>query len=68
MPLDLGKKHGNGYHGNIYQKVVVTKNCPECTSENVMSFRLKNKMIIKICPDTCDFFERCIEKSGEAME
>ena len=68
MPIDFGKKHGNGYHGNIYKKVIITKNCSECTSEKVMAFRIKSKMIVKNCPDTCDFFELCIEKSGEGSD
>ena len=62
---------GNGktnHRTHYYKKTIATKNASECSSEKVMRFRLLNKMIIKICPDTCDFFEKCIAKSGEVLE
>ena len=68
MPIEFGRKHGTGYHGNVYQTVKFTRNCSECTTPKVMKFRIDNQMIIKNCPDTCEFFEMCIAKSGEVKE
>ena len=70
MPMVYGRKHGNGYHGNVTQKVTFVSlvKGTECTSPKVMQFRLREKLIIKKCPATCEFFEQCVAKSGEVRE
>ena len=65
MPIEMGKRHGNSYANSTYKKIIVTSKCSECTSPKVMQARIDNKMIIKNCPATCEFFEDCIAKSGE---
>ena len=63
MPIEMGKRHGNSYTNSTYKKIIVTRNDGECTSPAVMNFRIKNKMIEQVCPDTCDFYDKCLEKS-----
>lgn len=69
-PVEFGRKHGTGYHGNVDRWVKTKPNsrCSECTSEKVMRFRIENKMVVKNCPSTCEFFEQCVAKSGEVVE
>ena len=68
MPIKFGKKHGNGYHDSVYVKVKTTKNSTECSNEKIMNARIKLNLVIKNCPTTCEFFEKCIAKSGEVKE
>ena len=70
MPVEFGRKHGTGYHGNVQREVKFKPNsrAKECTSPAVMRFRISNKLIISQCPSTCDFFEKCVEKSGEVKK
>lgn len=68
MPIEMGKKHGNSYTNSTYKKIIVTSNCSECTTPQVMQARIDNKLVLSQCPATCEFFEKCLAKSGEARE
>jgi len=67
MPIVHGRKHGNGYTNHRDQKITITsfKKSKECTSPKVMQFRIKNDLVLKQCPESCEFFEACLNKSLE---
>jgi len=67
MPFEFGKKHGNGYINHRDQKVVYKplKKSKECTTPTIMQFRINNDLVLKQCPESCDFFEECLNKSLE---
>ena len=55
------RDHRSHYYSGI--NINVTKG--ECNHGVDMLSRINNAIIIIKCPDTCEFFEKCIAKSGE---
>ena len=55
------RNHRSHYYSGI--NIKITKG--QCKGEKEMRSRINNAIIIIKCPDTCEFFEKCIAKSGE---
>ena len=58
------RKHRSHYYSGI--NVNIEKG--QCKDDKSMASRINNGIIIIKCPDTCEFFEACIAKSGEVKK
>ena len=56
------------HRSHYYTGVNINIEKSQCKDEKGMASRINNGIIIIKCPDTCEFFEKCIAKSGEVKK
>ena len=59
---------GNGkFNHRTHNYTNININKGECNHGGDMLSRINNGIVIVKCPNTCEFFEKCIAKSGEVV-
>jgi hypothetical protein len=56
------------HRSHYYSGININIEKGQCKDEKAMSSRINNGIIIIKCLGTCEFFEKCIAKSGEVIK